>query len=105
HSESLEMSLAGPDVGFDRRIREPTINRPGLALCGFFSYFAEKRIQVLGSAELAYLKSLSDKEVAHRCRALCLKPIPCIVVARQHRVPDALVSEARAHGIAVFSSP
>src|SRR6187399_2889909 len=58
HSESLEMSLVGPDVGFDRKIREPTINRPGLALSGFYSYFAEKRIQVLGSAELSYLKSL-----------------------------------------------
>ena len=106
HSEALQLKpLTASGHGFDRRIREPTINRPGLALCGFFSYFAEKRIQVLGSAELAYLKSLPDKEVAHRCRSLCSKPIPCIVVARQHRVPEALVNEALAHGIAVFSSP
>ena len=48
HSESLQMKLLGPCIGFDRRIREPTINRPGLALSGFFSYFADRRIQILG---------------------------------------------------------
>ena len=64
HSEALQMRLLGPAVGFERVIREPTINRPGLALSGFYSYFADKRIQVLGSAELSYLKSLPNDEVA-----------------------------------------
>ena len=77
HSESLQMKLLGPALGFDRRIREPTINRPGLALSGFFSYFAERRIQVLGSAELSYLKSLPDAEVR--------EPVP-----RAVRRPDSL---------------
>ena len=53
HAEKLQMKLEGPRVGFHRKIREPTINRPGLALSGFYIYFAEKRIQVLGAAELA----------------------------------------------------
>jgi HPr kinase/phosphorylase len=106
HSESLQIEpLTQDEIGFERRIREPTINRPGLALCGFFSYFAEKRIQVLGSAELSYLKSIPEKEVVQRCQAMCEKPIPCIVVARQHRVPEALIKAAIEHRIAVFSSP
>ncbi len=71
HSESLQLKLLGPSLGFDRRIREPTINRPGLALSGFFSYFADRRIQVLGSAELSYLKSLSENEAQARCQAVC----------------------------------
>src|SRR4030081_1448419 len=58
HAEKLQMRLDGPRVGFHRKIREPTINRPGLALSGFYSYFAEKRVQVLGAAENTYLKSL-----------------------------------------------
>src|SRR5919199_6597037 len=59
HAEKLQMKLEGARVGFYRKIREPTINRPGLALSGFFSYFAEKRVQVLGAAENTYLRSLS----------------------------------------------
>src|SRR3982751_954708 len=61
HADKLQMKLEGARVGFHRKIREPTINRPGLALSGFYSYFAEKRVQVLGAAEYSYLKSLTPK--------------------------------------------
>jgi HPr kinase/phosphorylase len=105
HSESLQMSLLGEAGGFDRRIREPTINRPGLALSGFYSYFAEKRIQVLGAAELSYLKSLSDEDAKTRCEILCARAIPCIVVARGTKPPPCLVAEAEKAGIAVFRTP
>jgi HPr kinase/phosphorylase len=105
HSESLQMKLIGPTVGFDRRIREPTINRPGLALSGFYSYFADRRIQVLGSAELSYLKSLSDADARARCKILCSRQIPCLVVSRSAKPPAALTEEAEAAGIAVFRTP
>src|SRR6266567_2886315 len=66
HAEKLQMKLEGPRVGFHRKIREPTINRPGLALSGFYTYFAEKRVQVLGAAEHSYLKSLTAKARVRR---------------------------------------
>ncbi len=102
HSEALQMSLIGDHRGFDRVIREPTINRPGLALAGFYSYFAEKRIQVMGSAELSYLKSLTPEESRARCAALCERPIPGLVVARGAKPPAALLHAAEEAGIAVF---
>src|ERR1700749_598006 len=71
HAEKLQMKLEGPRVGFHRKIREPTINRPGLALSGFYTYFAEKRVQVLGAAEHSYLKSLLSKLSIRRFRRLC----------------------------------
>ena len=36
YSDSLKLSLLGDRVGFDRLISEPAVNRPGLALTGFF---------------------------------------------------------------------
>src|ERR1700740_2278711 len=71
HAEKLQMKLEGPRVGFHRKIREPTINRPGLALSGFYTYFAEKRVQVFGAAEHSYLKSLSQKLRVQRIKELC----------------------------------
>src|ERR1700749_165715 len=71
HAEKLQMKLEGPQGGFHRKIREPTINRPGLALSGFYTYFAEKRVQVLGAAEHSYLKSLPSKLRIRRFRRLC----------------------------------
>src|SRR5215470_6386166 len=43
HGEKLALRLEGPRVGFHRKIREPTINRPGLALSGFFRFWAPRR--------------------------------------------------------------
>lgn len=94
HAEKLGMRLEGSSRGLNRLIREPTINRPGLALSGFFNYFAVKRIQVLGSAELSYLKSLSPTMLAERARALFSKRMPCLVVARNSPVPPAILDAA-----------
>ncbi|MDP9292628.1 MAG: HPr(Ser) kinase/phosphatase [Verrucomicrobiota bacterium] len=106
HSETLQLKrLGSSSEGLDRKIREATINRPGLALSGFYTYFADKRVQVLGSAELSYLKSLHAKEVRERVRALCAQNIPCLVVARGMKPPPALLEEAEAAGVAVFRTP
>lgn len=105
HSESLQLKLLGSDVGFARRIREPTVNRPGLALAGFFSYFALKRIQVLGAAEQSYLRGLGAGEARERCRALCRQAIPCLIVSRNAKVPVCLLEEAEAADVAVFRTP
>jgi HPr kinase/phosphorylase len=105
HAGKLQMKLEGAQVGFHRKIREPTINRPGLALSGFFSYFAEKRVQVLGAAEYTYLKSLSQTQRVKRFRGLCAQKIPCIVVSRGFHLDPAVLKVAAEEKIAVFRTP
>src|SRR5438270_3747980 len=105
HAEKLQMKLEGPRVGFHRKIREPTINRPGLALSGFYTYFAEKRVQVFGAAEHSYLKSLSPKVRSERFRELCECKIPCLVVSRGFHIDPALLEVAAEEKIAVFRTP
>src|SRR5258708_30641559 len=105
HAEKLQMKLEGPRVGFHRKIREPTINRPGLALSSFYTYFAEKRVQVLGAAEHSYLKSLRSKLRTRRFRKLCQRRIPCLVMSRGfHLAPELLSVKAQAK-IQVFRTP
>jgi HPr kinase/phosphorylase len=100
--ESLKMELVGSDIGFKREIQEPSVNRPGLALAGFFDYFAYKRVQVMGNSELSYMKKLTAEERREHYRLLCQTDIPCIVVARGRGVPDDLLPIANAAGISVF---
>src|SRR5438445_12185807 len=102
HAEKLQMKLEGPCVGFHRKIREPTINRPGLALSGFYTYFAEKRVQVLGAAEHSYLKSLPSKLRVKRFRRLCQRKIPCLVMARGFRLAPELLDGTAEAKTAVF---
>jgi HPr kinase/phosphorylase len=105
HAEKLQMKLEGPPVGFHRKIREPTINRPGLALSGFYTYFAEKRVQVLGAAEHSYLKSLPEKTRVQRVRELCGCKIPCLVMSRGFHLAPELLGVTEAAKIAVFRTP
>ena len=105
HADKLQMKLEGPRVGFQRKIREPTINRPGLALSGFYTYFAEKRVQVLGAAEHSYLKSLSRNVRAQRFRELCAHRIPCLVMSRGFHLAPELLEVTEQTRIAVFRTP
>src|SRR5207244_856827 len=105
HAEKLQMKLDGPRVGFHRKIREPTINRPGLALSGFYTYFAEKRVQVLGAAEHSYLKSLAPRARVRRFGALCARKIPCLVVSRGFHLDPSVLAVAAEEKIAVFRTP
>ena len=105
HAKKLKLKLEGGSCGLNRRIREPTINRPGLALAGFYTYFAEKRVQVLGAAEQSYLKSLSMTQRRRRFRALCEAKIPCLVLSRGFNLAPELLAIAESTGVAVFRTP
>ena len=105
HAEKLQMKLEGARVGFHRKIREPTINRPGLALSGFYTYFAEKRVQVLGAAEHSYLKSLPQKTRVQRVRELCDCKIPCLIISRGFHLAPELLAVTESAKVAVFRTP
>jgi HPr kinase/phosphorylase len=105
HNEkALKLRCVGTDVGFSRKIWEPSVNRPGLALSGFFTYFAYKRIQIIGNSELSFLEGLEPRLRAARFSQLCTWDIPCLVVARGHRLDDELVQIANEAGISVFQT-
>lgn len=101
---TLKLKLIGEDKGMMRKIQEPSINRPGLALSGFFDYFAYKRVQVIGNSELAYLEGLDKSSRLRRYEALCGWDIPCVVIARGRIVPEELVNVANGAGICVFQT-
>src|SRR3979490_1656496 len=105
HGEKLHLRLEGKRVGFHRKIREPTINRPGLALSGFYNYFAEKRVQVLGAAEQSYLESLSRRQRILRFRNLCARKIPCRVTWRGAHLDADVRGVAEEQQVAVFRTP
>ena len=105
HGPSLGLELMGDAAGLQRPISEPTINRPGLALAGFFRYFAAKRIQVAGHAELSYLRSLSGEGRAERLTALFKQRIPCLVLARELPLPSGILEIAAAAKTPVFRTP
>lgn len=105
HGKDLKLKLQGNAVGFERKILEPTVNHPGLALAGFLSYFAYKRVQVFGNSEQSYLSKRDEKERILRFSTICERKIPCIVTSRGKQLTPELLKVAHDRGIAVFSTP
>ncbi len=105
HAQQLQMNLVAGATGLRRKILEATVNRPGLALAGFFQHFAWERVQVIGNAETAYVKSLSSTQRRKRIRAFLSRNIPCLVLARSIRPINEALEEAEAFRVPIFRSP
>lgn len=89
-----------PALAKGRLIREMALNRPGLALAGFSQYFANKRMQVLGLAEIAYLKSLSAER--RKQQLSIFKGVPAVILSRKRRCPDFARKMAEKAGVPVI---
>ena len=105
HADSLQLRLVAGASGLQRPIREPTVNRPGLALAGFTKYFASKRVQAIGAAEATYLKSLSRAERVHRYELLFSHKLPCVVFSRSLKPDRGFLRAAEDAGVPIFQSP
>ena len=104
-SSALELNLVAGASGLKRIIREPTVNRPGLALSGFTRYFANKRLQVIGNAEAFFLKSLSAEEQAKRYEAFFSYKVPCVVFSRNLHPNRLCLKAAEQARVPIFRCP
>ena len=104
-AERLRLDVAVGGVGLDHEVLEPVMNRPGLALTGFFGDFGWQRIQVIGNAEQAYLLSLAGQERLERLKALFDNNVYCLVFACGIGIPDGVAEAAQAVGVTVMTTP
>ena len=102
---ALDLNLVAGAAGLKRIIREPTVNRPGLALAGFTKYFASKRVQVIGNAESHFLKSLSPEERDQRYATLFTHRIPCFVFCRRFHPDRHFLKKAEEFNVPTFNTP
>jgi HPr kinase/phosphorylase len=101
----LPLKLVAGATGLRRIIREPTVNRPGLALAGFTRYFANKRLQVIGNAEAWFLKTLSPDERKARYANLFTYKIPGVVFSRELQPDKIFLQAAEKAQVPIFVTP
>ncbi len=71
-----------PVGGLDTEITSTDINRPALQLVGFFDYFDESRIQVLGKVEHTYLDHFDEERRRRIFERLFEFRFPALVITR-----------------------
>ena len=102
---TMHMSIAAGEKGLDREITAAEVNRPGLALTGYYSYFAKHRLQVLGKVEINYLKSISSNEHTERIRRLMKMRIPAFVIARNYLPLPETIELANEYNVPIIRAP
>jgi HPr kinase/phosphorylase len=105
HGPALQMRLLADGGSLKRAIREPTVNRPGLALSGFTRYFAHKRVQAIGHAESYFLQSLPTADRERHLADLFAFKVPCVVFSRGLRPDKEFLAAAKTAGVPIFQTP
>lgn len=77
--DALELRCISGHRGLVKEITVPDINRPGLALSGFFESFAFSRVQLFGRGETAFIQKLHNDNYFDNIATMFTFNIPCCI--------------------------
>ncbi|MBR2696298.1 MAG: HPr(Ser) kinase/phosphatase [Parasporobacterium sp.] len=86
------------------KIYHRNINRPAFQLTGFYDYFDNLRVQVVGRAEHEYLVRLEQKVAQERIERLFSYAFPAAIIARGIQPPQYVLDSAIKKGIPILST-
>ena len=95
--------IAGLDGGANL-LNSENVTKPSLALIGHLNFVHPNRVQVLGCAEMDYLRSLSIIAMQQAITNLYSTDLAAVVVANGEKPPKELVAAANAHNTPLFTS-
>ncbi len=95
--------IAGLDGG-KNLLNSENVTKPSLALIGHLNFVHPNRVQVLGCAEMDYLRSLSIIAMQQAIGNLFSTDLAAVVVANGEKPPKELISAANSHNTPLFTS-
>ncbi len=78
------------------------VNRPGLQFGGFYEYFDNTRIQIVGKTEFTFLEQRSEEERKAAIDTLFSKKPPAFVITRELELFPEILELAEKHGVAIL---
>lgn len=78
------------------------VNRPGLQIVGFFDYFDNHRLQILGKVELTYLSQFPYEKRYNLLKPLFSKNIPAIIITRAMQAGPEIIELAKENNVTLL---
>ena len=103
--ERLQLAWLADRQGGSRVLTGENALKPTMGQVGHMNFIHPFRIQILGAAEVAFLRDLPEDELQRLINRLFTTELVAIVVANGEQVPTLLVSRCSTHHIALFTSP
>ena len=101
----FKLKLFSDNSGFDRKIIDQNLHRPGLALAGFVDLFSYSRVQIFGNTEMRYLSQLDEEKKSESVERIFKFNIPCIILTDGNQPFPKLIDLANKYHIPVFGTP
>ena len=111
---SVKLSLLVEEFGLKKvytppdfenvRIVTPDLNRPGMQLVGFFSHFDNERIQLMGTVEIMYLKTLPSSERRKIFAELMKRHIPALIICHSMQVYPECLEMAEKYQVSLLTT-
>lgn len=103
--ERFRLNWVAGRNGGQRQLTSDTVQKPTLALIGHLNFVHPNRVQVLGCAEMDYLRRLPSDALQQAVDNLFSTEIAAVIVANGEEVPEALIHAADGTGTPLFTSP
>ena len=85
-------------------IARTDVNRPGLQMVGFFDYFDNSRIQIMGKVEFTYLEQFGADDRAVKIEKLFSQGIPALIITRGLQIFPEMLEMAEKYNIPLLRS-
>lgn len=102
--DSLDLRCVCGRKGLIRDITIPDLNRPGLALSGFYDSFAFQRIQLFGRGEVAYLNKLASEGRLRTIEQLFTYDMPCCIFTHNLDPAQVFIEMAEQSGCPILQT-
>jgi HPr kinase/phosphorylase len=101
----FQLKLYSDTSGFNKKIYEQNLHRPGLALAGFVDLFSFSRVQVFGNTETQYLSKLDKEERIKAIERIFQFNIPCIILTDNNEPFPEFLELSNKYEIPLFGTP
>ncbi len=82
-ADKMHLKNLTPNIDLETIVlTQSDINRPALQLAGFFDYFDNNRVQIIGLVEQEYIKTMDPDRKREIYEKLVSTKIPCLVYSR-----------------------
>ena len=81
------------------QISTTEVNRPGLHMAGYFEFFDEKRIQIIGKSEESFLLRFTPEKAEKRLKEFFSHKPVAVVICRNMQVDEVYAKTAAEYGV------
>ena len=86
----------------ETEIKSPDVNRPSLQITGFYDYFDNTRLQILGKVEYTYLMGMPENERHRQLELLFSHKIPALIITRDQPAIEGMKELSEKYNVPVL---